>query len=300
MIWLLAIIAAYFCYALASLGDKIVLDGKAQPKSYTFFVGFFSILVIFIIPFVGLSVPQGTIWIWIILSALFYILAMYAMFYALERFDVSKIVPTVGAIQPLFIVALSAIFLGGQSLSQNEIIAFAILLLGSVLISVEKNYKVTKKSLELSLLTAIFFSLQMVFSKIVYLDLTFWDAFIWMKIFSFAFCLFFFFDKGFRTEIFKTDTRMDRKTATIFFITQILGGLANIFEAIAVFAVPLVYLGIMNAMKGVQYVFIFIFAILISIFLPKLLKEDMSKNIIIRRIIAIVLIGIGFAMTIII
>jgi len=291
--WFLAIILAYLFFALASLGDKIVLAGKAQPKSYTFFVGFFNILAIFIIPFVAFSVPSGTVWIWIILSALFYILGIYAMFNALEIFDVSKIIPTTGAIQPIFIVILSIIFLGGQSLSHNEIIAFAILLLGSVLISIEKNYKITKKSLELSLLTALFFSLQMVFSKIVYSELPFWDGFIWMKIFSFAFCLFFIFDKGFRKEAFNVENKMDKRTSIIFIITQILGGLANIFESLAVSLVPLVYLGIMNAMKGMQYVFIFIFVILISLFIPKLLKEEISRKIIIQRIIAIILIIIG-------
>jgi hypothetical protein len=49
----------------------------------------------------------------------------------------------------------------------------------------------------------------------------------------------------------------------------------------------------MNAMKGLQYVFLFIFALIISAAFPKLLNEKTSKTIIIQRIIAIILIIIG-------
>lgn len=293
MLWILVITLAYFCFALASLGDRIILSGHSRPNSYTFFVGILSAAVILLIPFIGISVPQGILWLWIILAALFNILGIYTMFSALNVFDVSKIIPTIGALQPIFVVIFSFLILGEDAMGSRQILAFVILLLGSVLISIEKNYRVTRRSLKLSFFAALFFSLEMIFAKIVYLNLAFSDGFIWMKIFGLVFVMSFLFNKTFRRDIFKVDQKLDKKNSIIFFLGQGFGGLANILQGWAISLVPLAYLGIMNAMKGLQYVFLFIFALIISAAFPKLLNEKTSKTIIIQRIIAIILIVIG-------
>jgi drug/metabolite transporter (DMT)-like permease len=300
MLWLTAIILSYFCFALSSLGDKIVLAGPSKPKSYTFFVGLLSLFVVFLIPFVEFELPTQTItWWFIILEAFVYVAALYAMFYALENYDVSKIMPTIGAAQPVLIALLSALFWGYQDISGIEVLAFIILLTGSVLISIDKNPKITRKSLEISLIAALLFSLDFVFSKFVYNDLDFWNGFIWMRLLSFLFVLVFFFDKEFRKEIKGTDAGFDRKTGVLFISTQTFGGLANILQSLAISLVPISYLAIMNAMKGVQYVFLFVLVILISLFLPKVLKEETSKAMIIQKIVAIFVIGLGLAILVI-
>ena len=293
MLWILVITLAYLCFALSSLGDRIILSGHSRPNSYTFFVGILSAAVILLIPFIGISVPQGILWLWIILAALFNILGIYTMFSALNVFDVSKIIPTIGALQPIFVVIFSFLILGEDAMGSRQILAFVILLLGSVLISIEKNYRVTRRSLKLSFFAALFFSLEMIFAKIVYLDLAFSDGFIWMKIFGLVFVMSFLFNKTFRSDIFNVDQKLDKKNSIIFFLGQGFGGLANILQGWAISLVPLAYLGIMNAMKGLQYVFLFIFALIISAVFPKLLNEKTSKTIIIQRIIAIILIVIG-------
>jgi len=293
MLWILAITSAYLCFALASLGDRIVLSGPSRPRSYTFFVGILSAAVILLIPFIGINVPQGIMWLWIILAALFNILGIYSMFTALDDFDVSKIVPTVGALQPIFVVVFSLLIWGGDAMKGSQVFAFAILLLGSVLISIEKNYRVTRRSLKLSFFAALFFSLEMIFAKTAYLDIAFWDGFIWMKIFGFVFVMGFLFNKTFRSDVFKIDQRLSKKNSIIFFLAQGFGGLANVLQGWAISLVPLAYLGIMNAMKGLQYVFLFIFALIVSATLPKLLNEKISKAIVMQRIVAIILIAIG-------
>ena len=92
------------------MGDKLVLAGKPKPKSYTFYVGIFSVFVILLIPFVKFSVPSGTGFMWIALDALVHVVGLYTMFVALEKFDVSKVVATIGATQPIFIFILTFFF----------------------------------------------------------------------------------------------------------------------------------------------------------------------------------------------
>ncbi|MFA5169320.1 MAG: hypothetical protein WC420_01035 [Candidatus Paceibacterota bacterium] len=292
MLWLLTITLSYLFFAFSSLGDKIVLNGPAKPKSYTFFVGIFSILAALLIPFIDFNFPSQIGLFWVILEAFIYVVGLYALFYALENFEVSKIIPTIGATQPIFIAILSCVFFGYQPLGGKDILAFVILLSGSVLISIDKNPKITKRSLQVGLLTSLFFSLDFIFSKFVFMDLPFWPGFVWMRIFSFVFVLFFLFDKGFRKEMAE-ENKISKKTGALFIVTQMAGGAANILQSWSIALVPVAYLAIMNSMKGLQYVFLFIMVVILSHFLPKVLHEETSKKIILQKIISIFIIGLG-------
>ena len=130
--WLLVIILAYLFFGLASFCDKLVLAGKPKPKAYTFYVGIFSIFVIFFIPFIGFKIPGVEGFGWIAIDAIVHILGLYMMFTALERFEVSKVIATIGAIQPIFIFILSWLFWGPQLIPFVDLVAFALLFLGSV------------------------------------------------------------------------------------------------------------------------------------------------------------------------
>ena len=139
------------------------------------------------------------------------------------------------------------------------------------------------------------FSLDFVFSKFVFEEMDFWPGFIWMRIFSFIFVLIFLFDKGFRKEIKGDNNGLSKKTGIIFFAAQSFGGMANILQSWAIFLVPVSYMAIMNSMKGIQYAFLFVLVVLISCFLPKVLKEEMNKKIIMQKIVSILIIGLGLA-----
>jgi drug/metabolite transporter (DMT)-like permease len=299
MLWFITIICSYLFFALASLGDKIVLAGPSRPKTYTFFVGVLSLLSVIIIPFVEFGFPNNIGLAFVILEAIVYVAGLYAMFYALEHFDVSKVIPTIGATQPIIIAGLSILFWGYQKIEGVEIFAFIFLLMGSVLISIDKSPKITKKALEISLVTATLFSLDFVFSKLVYMEMPFWQGFVWMRIFSFIFVLFLFLDKGFRREIKEKNGGVSKKTGLLFIIAQMFGGLANVLQSFSISIVPIAYLAIMNSMKGIQYIFLFILVVLISSFLPKVLKEELNKKIIIQKIISILFIGLGLAILVI-
>lgn len=295
MLWLTVIIFSYLAFALASLGDKIILAGPSKPKSYTFFVGVLSLLSVFIIPFVEFGFPSGMGLAFIILEAIVYIAGLYAMFYALDNYDVSKVMPAIGATQPVIIAILSVVFFGYQKMEGNELLAFIILLTGSALISIDKNPKITKKSLEISLIASVLFSLDFIYSKFIYTEMPFWQGFIWMRIFSFIFVLVFLFDKGFRKEVKAENKGFNKKTGIIFIIAQAFGGLANILQSLAISLVPVAYLAIMNSMKGVQYVFLFILVTVLSLLLPNVLKEEVNKKIIIQKVVSILLIVLGLA-----
>ena len=60
--------------------------------------------------------------------------------------------------------------------------------------------------------------------------------------------------------------------------------------------VPLIYLGMVNALEGIKYIFILIFAFLLSLKAPQILKEEISRRVIFQKVIAILLIAGGLAL----
>ncbi len=294
--WLIVIILAYFFFSLSYLGDKLILSGPPKPNSYTFYVGAISIFVVVFIPFIKFGFPDPKIIFWIIAEAMVYILGLYAMFSALEKFDVSRVMTTIGATQPIFIFALTWLFWGPQLLSKTDILAFVLLVFGSCLISFEKNSKTTGNYIKITLLASLLFSFDYIFSKIVFLDQPFLQGFIWMRIFVFLFALLFLISKNNRKEIFKKQNILNKKTGITFVWTHTSGGIANILQGFAIYLAPIAFLPIVNSLRGIQYVFLFLMTFFLSVFFPKILREEASKEIIIQKIISIILIVIGLAL----
>jgi drug/metabolite transporter (DMT)-like permease len=294
--WLIVAILAYLFFGLGSFGDKLVLDGKPKPKSYTFYVGVFGLSTLLLIPFVNFSLPTSIALAWIILNAIVRILGTYAMFVALEKFDVSRVMATIGATQPIFIFILTWIFWGPQAMTMTDILAFILLFLGSVIISIEKNIKITKGYLKITTFASLMFSLSIIFTKLVFESQDFIQGTIWMCVFVFLFTLFLLFSKKTRKEIFAKKMVSNEKTQKAFLLAQVSGGVANFLQGYSIYLAPVVFLAVINSLRGIQYIFLFLITLFTSFFLPKLLKEDLSTRIIFQKIISIIIIAAGLAM----
>jgi len=299
MYWLSAVILAYLFFGLASLCDKLVLSGTTQgaprPKPYTFYVGLFSLLVILLIPFVRPNFPGAIGLVWIILDAIVHVVGLYAMYVALERFDVSKVIATIGATQPVFIFALTWIFWGPQMLQLPDVLAFVMLVAGSVIISIEKTAKVTGDYLKITIFSSIMFAFDYIFAKFVFINQTFWPGIIWIGIFIFLAASTLLLKKSSRKEIFEKKMVENKKTQAVFLYAQAFGGAGNFLQSFAIALSPIAFLATVNSLRGIQYVFLFLMTLFSSLFLPKLLKEELSKKIIFQKIISIALIAIGLA-----
>ena len=299
MNWLLITISSYLILAIVSLVDKYLLTSSIpNPKVYTFYIGILGILVFLLVPFVGFYIPEISQIILALLAGVVYIYALFWLFKTLRLFETSRVIPAIGGIIPLFTFGLIYILSSGKEiLSFPEIIAFILLIFGSILITLERKKLISFRSFQFSILTAFLFSLAFVLTKYVYLAQSFWNAFIWMRIGGFLLVLaFFIFAPEIKKEIFRKREYFPKKTVLIFFSNQAAGAVAYILQNWAIFLVPLIYVPIINALAGTQYLFLFIFAIFLSLKFPKILKEEVSKEIIIQKIIAILLIGTGLVL----
>jgi len=288
MSWLIIIILVYFLLAFVSLGDKYLLKGPPSPKIYVFYIGLLGILALLLIPFVGFSIPGILGILFCLLAGTMYIFAILGACEGLEKFEASRIIPAIGGFMPLFIFGLIYLFSWGQGeiLSFKEIIAFILLIFGSIFISWNPLKKVSFKSLQVSAVTAFLFALSFVLAKYVYLMMPFWTGFIWIRISAFIIALFFILFKEVREEIFSRKSSFSKKTSALFLLNQSVGAGAFILQNWAIALAGIAYLSIISALQGIQYVFLFILTMVF-------LKEGLSKKVILQKFFAIILISVG-------
>ncbi len=301
MLWLIVAISAYFILAFVNLTDKYLLKGSIpNPKVFTFYVGVLGISCLAIIPFVKFYIPGIEQIIFSLLAGTFFICALFWLYKALRLFEVSRVLPAIGGLVPLFTFGLIYIFSFGKGkLSFSEGIAFLLLVCGSVFINFKKEKLFNLKSLKISIIAAFLFSLSFILTKYVYLSQPFWNGFIWMRIGGFLTAIIFLlFMPEIKEEIFKRRVSFKKKTIGLFLSNQVAGTGAFILQNWAIALVPLAYVAIINALQGFQYAFLFIFTVFLSLKFPKILKEEISKKIIFQKIVAIFLIGTGLAVLI--
>jgi len=300
MPWLLAAVLSYFFFAIVSLGDKYLLSGRPNPKIYVFYSGILGALAVILAPFVGFFVPETSLILLCLFVGAIYIFSLLGIFEGLERFEASRIIPAIGGLSPFFVLVLGYFFSGGKEVfSFFHFLAFLPLIIGTVLISLEPGKKIFSKGLGISAISAFLVALLFVLTKYVYLEVPFWTGFIWIRIGAFLTALLFFFTKEVESEIFRRKFSFSRKTGVIFIAIQMAGALAFILQNLAIDWAGVAYLPFVIALQGVQYVFLFISAILISFRFPKILREKFSKKIFLQKIIAIFLICVGLVFLVI-
>ncbi len=302
MLWLIITILAYLILAFVILIDKYLLSTSIpNAKVYSFYIGALSIIALLFIPFIDFFIPSFLLIGLALLAGALFILAIFALYSALIKFEVSRIIPVVGGILPIFTLVLVYLFSeGGEILGFYQFLAFIFLILGSVLIVLEKEKLITIKSLQFSILAAFLFALSLFLTKLVFVEFEqytndpFWSGFIWIRIGSFLMAIIFFLASAeIRNEIFVKKDILEPRTAKIFLSNQALGGFATILQNWAMFLVPFGMLAFINALEGIKYVFLLILTFFISLKFSQFFKEDISKKVLLQKIIAVLLIVVG-------
>lgn len=296
MIWLFLAIAGYFLLAVAALVDKYLLAGPLpNPKTYTFYVGLTGGVGFLLIPFF-LEIPSISIIALGLIAGALRIVGLFAMFSGLFKFEASRIIPALGGGLAIFTAVFTFLLAGETEIVAIEnILPFLLLVGGAILISIERRASVTLQSLLYALVAAFFLAISFVFSKFVYLAQPFLSGLIWMLLGGFLTSLLFLGSKELREQLRQRES-FPKKTALIFVGNQVVGGGGVLFLSLAVFLVPFGLLPLINAVSGTEYVFLFILALLLSWRFPGMLKERISLQVIIQKIISLLLIGTGLAL----
>jgi len=293
MIWLFIVILAHLFYALVFIIDKYILSQPLpHPMVYAFYVGILGIFVLVLIPF-GFHFLSAWEIILVLLAGLADLVASILFYKALNLDEVSRIIPFSGSFLAIFILIISALTIG-ERLTTHQYLAFALLVSGSLLISLKRKI-LFEKPFSLALLSSFLSAIFWVITKYIFIKTSFINGLIWVRTGAALMCLPLLIPSETRKLIFKKTKDLKIKTVKFFISDRLLSILAGFLMYLAVF---LGSVTLVNSLKGLQYVFVLILALLFFRKIPDL-REEFSEKIIIQKIIAIILIGLGLAFLIV-
>jgi len=307
MSWLSIALFSYFLLALANLVDKFLVEKiLGSARAYTFVVCVMGVVVFLIAPWF-LFWPGWALLSFNFFLGLLFLLAILLLYASLRRGEASQVLILIGGSTPIFSIPLS-FWLLGDSFSGRQLLAVLFLVLGLLIIAflpegkkdfwqkifskLSLNQKKSNLSILLAILSGFVYALFFVGTKIAYQDQDFLSAFLWVRLGSALFALFILFSARARREIKELFRKKpDRNKNQILVISnQSLGAIGFILQNYAIYLGPV---AIVNALQGVQYAWIIILGTLTSLFAPKILKEDISKKVLTRKALAVLIISLS-------
>src|SRR3989344_4008977 len=294
MTWLFIALGAYFCYSITTVLDKFILSKNQLPShvSYAFYSGMVEGLAFLLVPF-GFAWPGTNVALLALLAGALFITALLFLFNAIIRFEASKVSPIVGSALSVFLFALS-FTREDFRMSGFEITAFALLVLGGLLISFKRFQQGNFiKLFGFSVLAAFFFALSYFLGKIVYGQTDFITGFVLGRAGGFLTALMMFAVPQVRLKIKSATNVVARKLIVIVGANKVIAGIGLVSIQYAMF---LGNVTLVQAMEGTQYVFLIFLTAVLSRKWHHIFQEQVSFRIIARKMIAVLLIAFGLFM----
>ncbi len=286
---ILFLIVAYFFISLAALTDKFLLSkALPHPVVYAFLICLFGGVAFVFIPF-GFNIPD-TLQEWVanIIAGVGAAYALYFLFTGLHKSEISRVFTSSGALTSVFTFGLSFIFLG-ERLSAIQIIGFTSLVVGGILISLEfGKSNVGRKGLWYSVLAAMCFAASYTATKHIYSAQGFFSGFVWIRIFAILGAFTFLLKKQNREVIvhsFKEHAPARKlKNQLVLFGGQFASAIGFL---VLNYVISLTSASLALAAQGLQYLFLLVFTTVISVYLPRFIKERINPTILIQKSVAI-------------
>lgn len=290
MSWLIIVVIAYLLNAVAMAIDKALLKKEVpNPAAYTFYISVLGGLAIVLLPF-DWQIPGLGQLIYNFLAGATFAVGLYLMFVALKKEDASRVTPFIGGINPFLIFILAFFFLG-EKLTPSQLLAFFIILAGTVLISLNlKGKKGVGRAFLWAIPAGVFLAISYTLTKYVYLNQTFISAFVWIRVGEVIAALFLLLSQKNRQAIFYTAKKSSGDSRMAFGVGQVCGALSMVLVS---WVISFASVSLVNAMQGLQYVFLFIIVLLLKNKYPKLLDEDLSRRVYVQKVVSIGLIVVG-------
>lgn len=307
MLVLFLAVGGQFFNALVSILDKyIVSDKTLLPKPFVY--AFYSCLVtsgwvlVFFLDFipglqnVGLpslnQVQFPTIQVvgMAFLSAYTFFIALVSMYDALRRTDPSDAMPIIGAISALATFGLSYMFFEVE-LSHYFIWGVFFLAIGTALVA--KNLPRHDVILQV-LHSGLFFALHAITMKGLFEETNFDDGFFWSRIGFVAFALSLLLVPVYYEKIVAQTKETSKRAGSLVFLNKLMAGVASYM---LLKATDLSDPTTVQALSGLQYVFILLIGMFFAGVLPKeAIDHDRGRVITFRRLFYVAVILIGFSL----
>jgi len=272
-----------------SVFDKFLLSRNLRPTNFAFWISLTSLSVFILLPF-GFALPASNQWFVDLAAGATFVLAVFFMYVALEREEVTRVIPIIGCLTPVFTLLISNVYLG-ESFVRSEIIAIGILLLGIVLLTYRHSPKHTNHLILASAYAAAFlFALSSVLMKEIFTSQGFISGLCWSRLGGLIIIPIVLLDRQTRYEIFVRRKVPQKGNFLVFLVGRIFSGGGFILINLAYSLISPV---IVNSLQGIQYALIFVANLTLKPIFPKIITENYSRRLLLVKILGLVTIIIG-------
>jgi drug/metabolite transporter (DMT)-like permease len=303
MIWIGAGLLGYFCLAVSQILDKFLLTEKHIPKpaTYAFYVSLFSAFS-FVFSIFGLRILPLSQLLLFFTSGLLFTYFLVTFYYAIRDYDIARVAPLQGLFTTLTVVAFAFLlpeFFGEPLFHWQLVWALGLFIVGGLLISYDLPFTKADHLPVSVILSGFILGVSLLLLKVGYTQTDFINGLVWSRAGSFlgAFSLLLF--PVFRSQIFthqkETIQHQGKKkniaTLSLFVFNKTTAGTASF---LILYAISLGSTTFVQALNGMQYVFLLFLLIPFSRKFPKMFQENLSWSDWLQKVIAIILIAFGF------
>ena len=284
--------------AIVGIIDKFILT-KSVPKPVVlvFYSTIFVLPLFLVLPF-GLTVMPVILidYLIFVISGICFAFGLWAMYLSVQKSEVSRMGPLIGALIPLFILFLGRIFLHEQ-LTSYALLGVGLLIAGSLVMAFVRSATSAAwdNGVQWAVLAGLLFAVSHVSAKYAYDAYGFFSGLIFTKlpVGVFGACLLL--HPGVRSifntkKINTTKNKSKKSPLLLVAFNMVLGVAATILLQ---YAIALGSVSLVNALAGVQYGLLIIFTMLLSKFFPKIIKEEFSAKQLVQKGLAVILIATG-------
>lgn len=294
MSWIFFAIAAPALYAVSNFIDKFIIEKHISNVAVLTILGGFVAL-----PFAVITLafrhfptyPPGQTAL-ILLAGICMELALLPYFKAISLDEVSRVIPVFQLI-PVLVLFLSFLTLG-ERLNPSQLTGFLFVVSGAYLISLKRlgaGMFNLRKSFKWILLASVLWAVPSIIFRFISVQQGFWDAiayeFLGAAVGAFILLLVPSLRKGFSDE----SQRIKKFVWGILVSNEALYLLSRLIGFYAIAIAPAVALA--SALNGFMPLFSLIYGIILSVWFPAIIKEDIQKSTLLLKLTSIVLILVG-------
>jgi drug/metabolite transporter (DMT)-like permease len=300
MQWFLIALAAPILWAFVNVADNYLVTNFSEKDKERSSAGLalFSSLVAIVISVIIVIFTDGIFAIPFFDKVLLFItgvltLAWILMYlFALEMEEPSNVAPWFLSV-PIFGYILAYIFLG-ETLTQNQILGSLVVLCGLAVISIDfsgENKKIKRKPVFYMIFACLFVAISGVIFKYVTVENYFWISSFWEYVgLAVTGILIFLFSPKHRNQFMNMNKKGGLKIFILNTISEIFTISGNLLTNFALLLAPVTMVYLVGSL---QPAFVLFLTILGTKFFPHIVKENVSRKVLIPKIIAISLMILG-------
>jgi len=291
MNWLIFALMAPLFWGVTNVIDKFLMD-KILRKAYflpiwigifglpTFAFVFLFFKPVFVYPYSIIAVSLGFV----------YTLSYLVYAKILVNEEVSRAI-SLTFLYPILVTIMAGIFLK-EVFGFQRYVGIFLLVISGLLISYKKVGKKISviKSLKLIILLILIWSSIQVIEKFVVGEIGNWSIYFWINVGLFLSILPLFLIKSITKEFVGSLKKIGRRGLSTLAIAQCVSVCSSVSYYIAISLGPV---SMVSAIGSLQPFFVLIYSVLLTIFVPKFLKEDLSRYNLLMKFVAVLFVLVG-------